>query len=167
MRPTPVQRGFTLLELLVVLVIVTLLVSFATLRLGDNRAAQLEREAQRLAALLEAAGDEAVLQGQELGLRLEPDGYRFLRYTPPEWAALEDDALLRPRRLPATIRLELRLDGLPPPPDADPQAPQIIVYSSGEHTPFELTLGAAETAVRYRLRTGLLGPVEVREERGS
>ncbi len=52
-------RGFTLIELMVVLAVIAIGVGVATLALRDPSATQLEREAARLSALLEAARTEA------------------------------------------------------------------------------------------------------------
>ena len=59
-------RGFTLIELLIVLVIVALASAVATLALRDPQASALEREADRLSALLEAARAEARASGLPL-----------------------------------------------------------------------------------------------------
>jgi len=57
------QRGFTLLELLLVLAIVAISAGLAVLALRDNNATVLEREAVRLAALLEMARAESRVAG--------------------------------------------------------------------------------------------------------
>lgn len=57
------RRGFTLLELLVVLTIMALSVGVLSLALRDGDATQLEREAARLSALLEMARAEARAAG--------------------------------------------------------------------------------------------------------
>jgi general secretion pathway protein H len=56
-------RGFTLLELLVVLAIVAVSAGLATLALRDGSATRLEREAVRLAALLDMARAESRVSG--------------------------------------------------------------------------------------------------------
>lgn len=61
MRRTP--AGFTLVELLVVLLLIALVSGMASLALRDGNEASLEREAQRLAALLEAGRAEARSSG--------------------------------------------------------------------------------------------------------
>jgi general secretion pathway protein H len=56
-------RGFTLIELLIVVAIVALASTLATLALRDPDASALEREADRLSALLEAARAESRASG--------------------------------------------------------------------------------------------------------
>ena len=51
--PLSAAKGFTLLELLVVVAIIALATAGVSFALRDSQATQLEREAQRLAALLE------------------------------------------------------------------------------------------------------------------
>jgi general secretion pathway protein H len=63
------RRGFTLLELLVVVALIALASSVMVLALRDPGAAQLEREAMRLAALLESARAESRLAGLEIRWR--------------------------------------------------------------------------------------------------
>jgi general secretion pathway protein H len=57
------QRGFTLLELLVVLMIIAVSVGVVSLALRDGSATQLEREGARLSALLEMARAESRVTG--------------------------------------------------------------------------------------------------------
>lgn len=62
------QRGFTLIEVLVVLVIIAMLVSMAAINTGgDPRKDQLLTEAERLKFFLEAVSDEALFQNKDLG----------------------------------------------------------------------------------------------------
>lgn len=68
--PAPATRGFTLLELLVVLALLALVVGTVSLALRDPATTQLEREAERLSALLEAARAEA--RASALAVRWQP-----------------------------------------------------------------------------------------------
>ena len=80
------RRGFTLVELLVVLVLVGIAVGVASLALRDPSAARLEQEAARLAALLEAGRAEARALGLpvrfELGSNDPAEGFRFIGLPP-------------------------------------------------------------------------------------
>ncbi|HYK00068.1 MAG TPA: prepilin-type N-terminal cleavage/methylation domain-containing protein, partial [Burkholderiaceae bacterium] len=55
LTPCAGSRGFTLIELMIVMALIAVAVGVVTLSLRDPAAAQLDREAVRLAALLEAA----------------------------------------------------------------------------------------------------------------
>ncbi|WP_291008516.1 prepilin-type N-terminal cleavage/methylation domain-containing protein [Hydrogenophaga sp.] len=87
-------RGFTLLELLVVLAIVALATAGATLALRDSSTTRLEREALRLSAMLESARAQSRTSGIPVVWRALPQGFEFLGLRPRE----EDpDSLAGPR----------------------------------------------------------------------
>jgi general secretion pathway protein H len=73
------QRGLTLLELLVVLAIIGLVMAGVSLSLRDSSQTQLEREAQRLVAQLEAARAQSRTSGVALVWRITPNGYEIAR----------------------------------------------------------------------------------------
>jgi general secretion pathway protein H len=70
-------RGFTLLELLVVIAIIAIASAGVSLALRDTRAVVLEREGQRLAALLESARAQSRSSGIPVRWRPTADGFRF------------------------------------------------------------------------------------------
>jgi general secretion pathway protein H len=158
------QHGFTLIELMVVLVIVGIILTFAALSAGgDSRARELEREAQRFVALLDLAGDEAVLRGEQLAIEISANGYEFLILREGKWLPLADDPQLRARALPPGVELDLELGDVPPPSldEEDEDSPQVFLLSSGEMTPFELIFSAPETEQRFLVRATLLGRLEL------
>lgn len=71
------HRGFTLLELLVVLVIVALVSVGVGFSMRDASLVQLDREAERLAALLESARARSQVNGVPVRWRAQADGFRF------------------------------------------------------------------------------------------
>jgi general secretion pathway protein H len=87
------QRGFTLLEMMVVLVIAGLLVSLASLSLNRNPRTDLNEEAQRLALLFESAGDEAQVRARPIAWMPSENGFRFDIRTEDGWRPLRDDLL--------------------------------------------------------------------------
>lgn len=95
------KSGFTLLELLVVLVIVGITVGLVSFNAIPNERQILQSEAQRVALLLQLARDEAIVRNRLIAFELESDGYRFLMRDEKqwqEWQTLTQDDLLRERK---------------------------------------------------------------------
>jgi general secretion pathway protein H len=82
-RPSRAHQGFTLLELLVVLAIVAVASAGVALTLRDNTASTLERDAQRLAAVLESARAQSRMQGTPVLWRATPRGFVLEGLNPP------------------------------------------------------------------------------------
>jgi general secretion pathway protein H len=168
------QQGFTFLEILAVVVIIAITVSFASLSLSSRAVEErLTTEAERLEALLRLAADEAVVQGQEIGLLVASDGYAFYHYDYAQnrWLPYEEGPL-RERQLPEGLSLRLLSESdealrLPQPqgteknsdPDQDKKRvqPHILLL-----TPFVLQLSAAQQAVHYQAEGRLTGQIEMK-----
>ncbi len=164
--------GFTLLEILVVIVIVGIVASFATLALrGADWKAIAEEEATRLAALLKLASDQAVLETRQLALSIDREGYLFLVFDEavdtPYWRPLEQDDLLGGVRSPHE-GLELRLveseelgAATASSREGDDYAPHVLLLSSGEMTPFTIDIVATDTDDHCALSGTLDGEIAV------
>lgn len=144
----PVSAGFTLVEILVVLVVIGLMVVGALLSIHTATSdGDLDKERNRMVAILGYLRDQATLQGREFGIRFFDGGYEFLVYNPRDgmWLRLENDKLTQARKLPAALEISLLVEGrkvvLPEAKvkDEDRQ-PQVLLFSSGELNLFELTL---------------------------
>lgn len=99
-------RGFTLLEMLIVIVVIGIASGLVIVNLGGDDRRTTEREATRLAGALEHAAALAQWQSTTLGVSGEGRNYRFWRRTADDrWQALGDDDVLAPRALPAEITL--------------------------------------------------------------
>lgn len=163
-------RGFTLLELMVVLVLIGIIFSFAMLSIGgDDLAEAMEQETRRLAALIGMAADEAVMRGEELAIHFTDDSYAFMVLSAGEWQPARDDHLLKTYKLPAGLKLRLEVEGEAPllvqPDDEDEDekerlVPQVFILSSGEMTPFTATLQSHDSTARYRLSASVLGSLD-------
>lgn len=167
-------RGFTLLELLIVIVIMGLMATFAVLSLGSRALDErLDTEARRLFELITLAAEEAVLQGTELGYVHTADGYAFLVLKDGKWLPLEDAGALRPRTLNEPFFLELRVEDRPVGParlddDKVELKPQVLLLSSGEVTAFRLNLRARNYGVYFQLEGDVLGRLKLeRKEQAS
>ena len=79
----PSSRGFTLLELLVVMLIIAIASAGVVLTLRDSSASDLERDAQRLAAVLESGRAQSRMQGTPVYWRATPGGFVLDGLNPP------------------------------------------------------------------------------------
>ena len=90
-------RGFTLVELLVVMVIIGLTLGMATLNAIPSPRQDLDKEAQRLALLLQLARDEAIVRNRLVAFEANGDRYRFMVRGDAGWEPVTRDDLLRER----------------------------------------------------------------------
>lgn len=175
LRPAGPTRGagFSLIELLVVIVILAIMAGMVLLSMGTLRSDEpAETEARRLAALLELVAEEALVQGRDYGVEFFADGYRFLSFDPDSglWSVVDDEAYLRQRTLGGDLRVVLAVDGREVVVDEaddrrerrrDELVPQVGLFSSGEATSFELFLVAGFVADAWQLRGRAQGDIEV------
>ncbi len=161
-------KGFTLIEIMVVIVIIGVILSFATLSIGDGGLAQkLEQETQRLASLLKLANQEAIMQAKEMGVSFDTDGYHFYVLQEQQWQLVQDD-IFRPRILPPGMQTEIHIEGVPIVLSKDKKTPQLLLLSSGELTPFEVIFTVeSDKTLRYRLTSTTIGEINVQKEESS
>ena len=165
--------GFTLIEVMVVVLIIGITVSLATLTMGGGEQ-PAQTEAKRLKTLIGVVSEEAILQGRSFGLRIDPDGYRFFSLERDDWALLTGDKLLRARSMPDNVRLELEVEGermtFSESDDEgekkgdEPDQPQLYFLSSGEVSPFTLSIRPFEGAA-YDLQVDETGTMEMTSAR--
>ena len=93
-------RGFTLLELLVVIALIAIATAGASLSLQGSADSALDRDAQRLAALLETARAQARASERTVVWRAQAEGFVFDGLPPPglprQWLARTTQAFAAP-----------------------------------------------------------------------
>jgi general secretion pathway protein H len=147
----PSQRsaagGFTLVEILVVVVIIGVLSAGLLLSVSlTGRDQDLEKESDRLLNLMNYAREQSELQTREYGIIIQDDNYEFVSYDVHKdiWRPIIEDDILRLRRLPYGLDFKLVVETRPvvlkKPKDAKDKTPQVMIFSSGDVTQFELIM---------------------------
>ena len=155
------ERGFTLIELMVVVLIIGLMAAGLMLSVSvTGRDNELEKESDRAFQLIKYAREKAELQTREFGLYLGDHDYQFLTFDPRKglWRPVDEDDALRARRLPDGLKFHLIVEGrevvLKAPEEKDKSKktkeqlqkealafqPHIMIFSNGDLTSFQITL---------------------------
>jgi len=158
------QRGFTLIEVMVVVVLIGLMASLVQFNFSGNKPEdKLKHESARFAAIFEVAADYGMLNNIELGLIVKKDSYQFLGYDGTRWTEIPEQDWQANVTVPEDIVLSIELDDLPIEEpmlfDADTFKekdeddftllskeeqeekiiPQVYILSGGDLTPFSVT----------------------------
>ncbi|MEJ5060381.1 MULTISPECIES: type II secretion system minor pseudopilin GspH [unclassified Pseudomonas] len=127
-------RGFTLLELMIVIVLIGVLAGMVSFTTGVNPARQARQEADTLAGMIRQLREKAVLESQEHGVRLSVGGYRAMRLGIRGW-----EPVSTLYRWPDNLRLRLKHEGYSVSLGTDEGPPQLLMLSSDETSAFTLT----------------------------
>lgn len=131
-------QGFTLIEILVVLFIVTILAGLTVASFpAFVQNADMDTETRRLELLFSMARTEAMMDSAEFGFRSTETGYEFLKFDDGSQSWKRVASPFQERRLPEDLRMTIQADSegfrllgenLPP----------VLILSSGETTPFRI-----------------------------
>lgn len=158
------HQGFTLLEILLVVLIVSIMTVVGT-NLVNSQSVEREilNQAQKFSDDLTYVCEKAVLENQAYGIEFYANAYQVLRYQQPEWLLVESQ---KAALINAAIEVNLLLDGLSQDLEQvdtlQAQAlPHIICQSDGSFNAFELRfiavdkrqLSAAEKPTYYSIST--------------
>lgn len=166
------QLGFTLIELMLVVLIIGFAATLVMMTVDDSKQKKaVKRAAYKMAALSDIALDKAVLSGQEFGIVFGSDKYHFVHLNEKRWQAVDDDVLTE--QTLDNISIAVEVDGFEWLPDQvdfsssafyddrevdreldeeeNPHIPQLLILSSGEMTPFKVTLSLDSEKI-YDLR---------------
>lgn len=124
--------GFTLIEILVVLVIISIVMTFVVASFGDfgqNR--EIVAEGKYLRQYIELAKQEAILDDVTLAVHIDSSGYEILRFKEPNsWQPIQS-ALFHHHPFKKRITIQLNTKN----------HTRLIIHPSGQISPFELHLG--------------------------
>ncbi|HEX5694250.1 MAG TPA: GspH/FimT family protein [Arenimonas sp.] len=138
---TGTERGFSLVELLVVLTVFGLL-GAAVLLTVPGGGARLGDQADQLSAHLQRAREEAVLGNRAIALRVDAGGYRFERRGWEGWQVLAA-APLHARQFPDGVRADFA---------GRDQVARFEFDATGAAVPAEVVLRGGDAALRLALQ---------------
>lgn len=154
-------RGFSLIEIMVVLVIVGLLASTVVLTLPDGKAATSE-QVNRFAARVAMVAQESIVTNTTMGLAISGEGYAFYKYKDGRWSELKNDRVFGRENWNAAATISIERDGgrLTRATENAPFSPAIRFESTGLSTPFSLSFSAGDE--KYRVIGDGRGHAEVK-----
>lgn len=135
-------KGYTLVEILIVLFIMGLVTSIAVLTVSRNTQQDTTELANTLVQMLHLAEEKAVLETRPLGFAVHNHDYQWLRLQTTRWIPFTD-TLFKTVTLPALWQLTLRT------PTQTPATPHIVIATNGTLTPFKLYIGKRHQAPCY------------------
>ena len=154
------SAGFTLIEMMLVLVLLATSAVAVISTLPDNKRDEVKEQAVRFHHLAQLLGEDAMLNGVDYGIRVEPHQYNFLQLTQDGWQPLEGAKFYTDVKLDNAITTQVEIGGAWKDKDrlfksdslfkdedlftkSDEEKkkikPQIVVMASGEYTPFTLS----------------------------
>ncbi len=148
------NRGFTLIEILVVLLIIGITLGFAMLAFGDfggNR--RIIVAAEQFVNYVKFIQQDAILETGTLGIKLDQNGYQVMRFIPlKNWQPMLKKGVFHQQRFPSNALVHLennsQMDG-----------PQIIINAAGDMSAFSLNFGSKKQANIARVIGGRDGSV--------
>ena len=154
------NAGFTLIEIMLVLVLLATSAVAVVSTLPNNKRDEVKEQALRFHHLAQLLGEDAMLNGVDYGIRIEPHQYHFLKLTQNGWQPLDGVKFFTDVKLETGITTTVTIGGAWKDKDrlfksdsmfknddifkkSDQEQkqlpPQIVVMASGEYTPFTVS----------------------------
>ncbi|MBN9228609.1 MAG: type II secretion system minor pseudopilin GspH [Legionella steelei] len=136
--PKKSNQGFTLIEILIVLVIIGITFGFALIAFGDfGESRRVLFSAEQLANTLRLAQQQAILETGTLGLRIDNISYQVLQLNNnAQWKPISEKGVFKMTYFPQGTHITLKTNNA-----TSIGTPAIIISASGDMTPFTLNFG--------------------------
>ena len=156
------DRGFTILEILVVVAVIAISASVILLNLSVARPdQQLGEHAKRLGKTMQLLMQEAILDDRNYALSVAPQSYLVLEYDGAEWQQTADpffQSLQKKHIYNDELIIDKNLVSIE---DNEKPEPHILLLSSGEMTVFQWDIEDPDNNLRVRLQSSLLGKIQI------
>ncbi|MDB2355672.1 type II secretion system minor pseudopilin GspH [Pseudoalteromonas sp.] len=182
------KRGFSLIEILVVLVVIAFATKMVVYSLDGGAEDALEKQALRLHTTINMASEFAILNQVELGFHIDEDVFEFLVFDGDKWVIFDREELFEPLTITEEFKLTLNLEDLAWAQEnlleqsnwrelmgSDDEEsllelkklkiPQVLILSSGEISAFQLIFELQKQPEPvYFIEGEFLAPVNLRRE---
>jgi len=148
MRLNPKTCGYTLIEILMVLFIISIVTSVALLSMGQNKNKEIESFTQEIVQMVRLAEEQALLQPAVVGLAVNGHALEFSQFQGKAWLPWQD-ALFGTYRIPTGIQVRVKINDQAE--TNEKNVPPIIISTSGDMTPFTIYVGKVGEAPRYAI----------------
>lgn len=148
-----INQGFTLIEILIVILIISIVSGIAALTISRNQQKQYEYLAKSFTHLITLAEEEAMLRPATLGLAFTSESYQFFEYqdkaikNATRWIA-QTDKLYGRHAYSSNIKLTVKVQGKEIPLDGQPH---LIISASGDVVPFIILIGKEDQEPSYQV----------------
>ncbi|MGB1292607.1 MAG: type II secretion system minor pseudopilin GspH [Pseudoalteromonas sp.] len=187
-KPPSYKRGFSLIEILVVLVVIAFATKMVVYSLDGGAEDALEKQALRLHTTINMASEFAILNQVELGFHIDEDVFEFLVFDGDKWVTFDREELFEPLTITEEFKLTLNLEDLAWAQEnlleqsnwrelmgSDDEEsllelkklkiPQVLILSSGEISAFQLIFELQKQPEPvYFIEGEFLAPVNLRRE---
>lgn len=154
------SKGFTLVEVLVLLLIVSIIFGLTVARLPVSGGADAITELRRFERLFSMARDEARLGAKEYGLSSYENAYEFKVYDDQKASWVEAKKPLQKRTLPSSLSTKIELERVERGYRTNSSdLPPVLILSSGEVTPFQFRLVSASSDQEFTLSVDEYGNI--------
>ena len=142
------NKGFTLIEILIVIIIIGITIGFALIAFGDfGESRRILFSAEQLASTLKLAQQQAILETSTFGLRIDNNSYQILKFqNPSNWVPISNKGIFKITYFPKNTVITLKTSN-----KTSPGYPPIIINASGEMTPFTLGFSTNKETVMTML----------------
>lgn len=134
------KGGFTLIEILVVLLIIGITLGFALLAFGDfGGQRRIVIAAEQFVNYVKFIQQEAILETGTLGITFNQTGYQVMRFQPPNnWQFIPKTGVFHHHKFPSNAVVNFENSA------AKIGEPQIIINAAGDMTPFTLKFSSTK-----------------------
>ncbi|MCW8385825.1 type II secretion system minor pseudopilin GspH [Fluoribacter dumoffii] len=134
------NQGFTLIEILIVLVIIGITFGFALIAFGDfGESRRILFSAEQLVNTLRLAQQQAILETSTLGLRIDNTSYQILQLSNSQWKPLSEKGVFKRTYFPQDTQITMKTSY-----PTSTGAPAVIISASGGMTPFAMNFGSKQ-----------------------